>query len=202
MDVAPGAHIPNTGDTVAATRYEHVERRVQSEGVDAAEVAVVVTNDLVCLEIPALDHLVLAAREEVWVARRHGKTANGADVTSECQPQRARSQVPDLDGSVTSAASEPLVVRLDGQAAHPTQMARNDPHQLPRRVPFGLGLLEGCRSPRREAHILRRALRPSCRRCTTLGARRTFKKLHGWPCWRAGLGDLLPWLLCRKLGGN
>lgn len=202
MDVASGAHIPDTGDTIATTRYKHVESRVQGEGVDTAQVAVVVTNDLVCLEIPALDHLVLAAREEVWVAWRHGKTANGADVTSECQPQRSRSQVPNLDGSVTSAAGEPLVVRLNSQTSDPTQMTRNDPHQLPRRVPFGLGLLEGCGSPRREAHILRCALRPSCRRCTTLGARRTFKELHGWPCWRARLGNLLPGLLCRKLGGN
>jgi len=69
VDVASGAHVPDAGDTVAAPSDEDVESGVEGEGVDAAEVAVVVANDFVGFEIPALDHFVLAAGEEIGMAR-------------------------------------------------------------------------------------------------------------------------------------
>jgi len=40
---------------------------VNGQGINTAEVAVVVSNDLVRFQIPAFDHLVVSAREQVWV---------------------------------------------------------------------------------------------------------------------------------------
>ena len=40
------AHVPDAAHGVAAARHEHVERRVQCDGVDAAQVAVVVADHL------------------------------------------------------------------------------------------------------------------------------------------------------------
>lgn len=69
VDIASGAHVPDAGDAIAAACDEYVEGGVEGEGVDAAEVAVVVADHFVGFEIPALDHLVLAAGEKVGMAR-------------------------------------------------------------------------------------------------------------------------------------
>lgn len=76
---------------------------------------VVVPNDLVRLEIPALHHLVFAARKEVRMARRNSKTPNGADVSRQRQLESATAQIPDLDGTICRPTGKPLVVRLDRQ---------------------------------------------------------------------------------------
>lgn len=68
VDVGARAHVPDAGDAVAAAGHEHVERRVQCERVHARQMAMIVTDDLVGLQIPALDHFVLATGEEVGVA--------------------------------------------------------------------------------------------------------------------------------------
>lgn len=59
VDVAARSHVPDTCGTITAACDENIERRVQSESIYAAQVAVVMANNLVRLEIPALDHLVL-----------------------------------------------------------------------------------------------------------------------------------------------
>lgn len=76
----------------------------------------VVPDDLVRLEIPALDHLcavlsahhpdlgvgsssthlVLSAREEIRMPVRHGEATNGRDVTGERELELPTCQVPDL----------------------------------------------------------------------------------------------------------
>lgn len=143
VDVAARAHVPHPHGAVAAARDEHVEGRVQRQRVHAAQVAVVVADDPVGLEIPALDHLVLAAREQVRVPRGYGKAADCGYVSGQSEPQVSRGEIPYLDGAVAGAAGEPLVVRLDGQRPDPAQMARDDPHQLPRGMPLGLDLVCG-----------------------------------------------------------
>lgn len=100
-------------------------------------------DDPVRLEIPALDHLILAAREQVGMPRGHGEATDGGYVPGQGEPQVPRGEIPDLDRAVAGAAGEPLVVRLDGQRPDPAQMAGDDPHQLPRRVPLGLDLVRG-----------------------------------------------------------
>ena len=80
MDVGAGPHVPDAGDAVAAAGDEDVEGGVQGEGVDAAEVAVVVADHLVGFEVPAFDHFVFAAGEEVGVARGDGEASDGGDV--------------------------------------------------------------------------------------------------------------------------
>lgn len=69
MDVAPGTHVPDTGDTVAAAGNKDIEGRVEGEGVDAAQMAMVMADNFVGFQIPAFDHLVLPAGEEVGMAR-------------------------------------------------------------------------------------------------------------------------------------
>ena len=101
VDVAARAHVPYADHAVAAAGAQHVERRVQGQGVHAGQVAVVVADHFVRLQIPALDHLVLAAGEEVGVARGDGEPAHGGDVAGEFEDPRR--QVPDFDGAVPCA---------------------------------------------------------------------------------------------------
>ena len=65
--------------------------------------AVVVPYYFVGFQIPALDLLVFAAGEEVWVSRRDCKAPYSRDMASECEAEGARCEVPDLDSSVASA---------------------------------------------------------------------------------------------------
>ncbi len=141
VDVAARAHVPDPHGAVPAAGDEHVERRVQRQCVHAAQMAVVMTDDSIRLEIPAFHHLVLAAREEVRVSGGYGEATDGRYVPGQGEPQVSRGEVPYLYSAVAGAAGEPLVVRLDGQSPDPAQMARNDSHQLPRRVPLGLDLV-------------------------------------------------------------
>ena len=46
----------------------------------APEMAVVVADDLVLLKVPALDLLVLATREQIWVPVAHHHSTRCADV--------------------------------------------------------------------------------------------------------------------------
>lgn len=81
---------------------------------------VVMADDLVRLEVPALDHLVLAAGEEVWMSWGNGQAAHRRDVAREREAEVPRRQIPNLDGAVAGARSEPFVAGLNGQRAHPT----------------------------------------------------------------------------------
>lgn len=65
------------------------------------------------------------------MARRHREPAYGGNVTSERQPQLTRREIPNFDDAVTGTGCKPFVTRLDGNAAHPTQVPRNDAHELP-----------------------------------------------------------------------
>lgn len=145
MDVAAGAHVPHTSDTIPTSSDEDIERRMQSERINTTEVAMVVADNFVGLQIPALDHFVLTAREEVWMTRRHCEAAHGADVSGQRQAEGTRGQIPDLDSAVSRAAGEPFVAGLDSQGAHPAEVAGDDSHQLPWWMPLGflLLLLEG-----------------------------------------------------------
>ena len=61
--------------------------------------------------------------------------------TGERELERPRGRVPDLDRSVRRPRDEPLVGRVEGEAADPAEVARDDSVQLPRRVPLGAGPL-------------------------------------------------------------
>ena len=79
----------------------------------------VVSDYFVRFEVPAFDHFVFAAREEVGVSWGDGEAAHGADVAGQGEAEGAGREVPDLDRAVACARCEPAVVRLDGQCAHP-----------------------------------------------------------------------------------
>ena len=68
------------------------------------------------------------------MAWRHRKPTYGGDMTGERETQLARREVPYFDDAVPCAGCEPLVARLDGDAAYPTQVPRNDTHELPWRM--------------------------------------------------------------------
>jgi hypothetical protein len=87
-------------------------------------------------------------------------------VTSQGQLQLATSEVPDLrvhvnakhpgfrheaylDHTVPSTSHEPLVTRLDRNAAHPTEMTADNAHKFPWRVVIGLNLARGLASRQR-----------------------------------------------------
>ena len=119
VDVRPCAHIPDPDDAVPTSRGQDVESRVDREGVYTREMAVVVPDDLVGFQVPAFDHFVLAAGEEVGVPRGNGETAHGGDVAGQGEAECAGCEVPDLDGAVAGAGGEPVVVGLDGEGTHP-----------------------------------------------------------------------------------
>ena len=106
------AHIPHTADGVTAARHEHVQRGVQRHSVHAREVAVVLADAPVRLEVPALDHLVLAGGKEVRVPRAHGQRAHGVYVAGERDLQHACGEVPNLNRAVRCARDEPEVARI------------------------------------------------------------------------------------------
>jgi hypothetical protein len=115
------------------------------------------------------------------MARRHRKPPNGGDVTRERQPQLTRREVPDLDDAVPGTGCEPLVARLDGDAAHPSQVPGNNAHELP----WGMvRWLDGaCRFVQREC--LRELGRIGERRHPLLGCRVDgsyhSRRLGRWP---------------------
>ena len=65
------------------------------------------------------------------MSRRHGQTTDGGDVTGERQFERARGEIPNFYDTVPSAGGKPRVSRLDGDAADPAQMARDDADEFP-----------------------------------------------------------------------
>lgn len=52
---------------------------------------------LVLLKVPALHHLVLATRKQIWLPGTDGQTPHCADVPGQGQLEGARGQVPDLE---------------------------------------------------------------------------------------------------------
>lgn len=90
------AHIPDASTRVSATGNEDVECGMKINTKDARQMPVVMTNDLVCFEIPTLDHLVFSGREEIGMSRRDGDATDSVDVTCEREFEGARSEIPDL----------------------------------------------------------------------------------------------------------
>ena len=78
---------------------------------------------------------------------RDGQAADGGDVAGEGELERARGEVPDFDDAVAGAGGEPGVARLDGDAADPAEVARDDADELPggvvRRLYGARRLVEG-----------------------------------------------------------
>jgi len=110
-----------------------MERQV----INGAQMTVIVTDDLVVLQVPALDLPVLAAGEEVGLAAGDGQAAHHAHMTRQGELQLPAGQVPDLDDAVRGAGGEPLVTRLDGAASDPAHVAGYDAVELPWGVPRG-----------------------------------------------------------------
>mmetsp|Transcript_9728 Transcript_9728/g.39391 ORF Transcript_9728/g.39391 Transcript_9728/m.39391 type:complete len:365 (+) Transcript_9728:110-1204(+) len=153
-----GPHVPHPARAVPAASHQHVQRGVQRERVHAGEVTVVVADHLVVLQVPALDHLVEAAREHVGVPVAHRQAHHLLDVTRQRQLELPGGEVPDLNRAIRGSGREPLVGGIHRDASNPTQVARDDAVELPRCVPWGLRPL--AREPRDDlravvVHLLR-----------------------------------------------
>lgn len=72
-----------TSGRISTRGNKDIKRRVKSQSVDTTEMSVVVANDLVGLQIPALDHLVISTREQVRVAWGDSQSTNLSDMS--CQ---------------------------------------------------------------------------------------------------------------------
>lgn len=75
-----GSHVPYSCGGVSSTGDEEVELGVQGQGKHGTEVPMVLPHNLVLLEVPAFDCLVLAAREEIWVPVADGEVSHRVDV--------------------------------------------------------------------------------------------------------------------------
>ncbi len=96
VDLCLGSHVPHASDRVSAGAHQYVERGMERERVAGAQMTMVVTNDLVGLQVPALDLLVLATREQVGVTWADADAPHRAHVASQGELECARGQVPDL----------------------------------------------------------------------------------------------------------
>ena len=124
-------HVPDSRRRVTPTGDQQIELRVQRKGENGAQVTVILADDLVLLEVPALNLLILASREQVWVAVRDPERSHSIDVTGEGQLQLALRQVPELDGSIGRSRDEKLVHRIDGKTAHPASVPADHLGELP-----------------------------------------------------------------------
>lgn len=86
----------------------------------------VLSDDFVLLQVPALDLLVLASGEEVRMTIRDNKPPHRVDVSCEGYLKLACGQIPELYGSVVAARDEKLIHWVDSQAADPTVVTSND----------------------------------------------------------------------------
>ena len=141
VDLRLGPHVPHTRRRIPPRRHQHVERRVQTQRIDARKMAIVLPHDLVRLQVPALDKLVLPRRKQIRMPLTDGQATHRRNVARQRQLQLARRHVPDLDHPVTRPRREPLIVRVHSDAPHPAEMAGHDTHQSPRRMVGRLGLL-------------------------------------------------------------
>mmetsp|Transcript_8387 Transcript_8387/g.21616 ORF Transcript_8387/g.21616 Transcript_8387/m.21616 type:complete len:206 (+) Transcript_8387:550-1167(+) len=135
VDLSLRPHVPDPAAGIPSPREQDVQRRVEGQGVHAAEVAVVVPDDLVVLQVPALDHLVQPAGKHVRVAVAHGEACHLLDVSRQCQLELARRQVPNFDCPVGGTRDEPFVAGIERQGPHPAEVAADDAVKLPRRMP-------------------------------------------------------------------
>ena len=110
---------------------------MESEGEDTGKVPVVVANDAVRFQVPALDHLVLPGGEHVRVALGDGEAANGVDVAGQGEEEGVGGgggelgEGPELDGAVGGAGYEELVEGVDGDGADPAEVAGDHGGELP-----------------------------------------------------------------------
>lgn len=64
MDLVLRAHVPDASHRVAAASHQHVQHRVHVQAEHPRQVAVVMTNDFIVLQIPAC-----TTRSAKWVGK-------------------------------------------------------------------------------------------------------------------------------------
>jgi len=126
VDLGLGTYVPDSGSGVSASGDKDVEGGVDGQAVDTGEVTVVVSDDLVVLEIPALDLLVFSTGEEVGIAGTDTHSTNSGNVSSESQSKGTCGKVPHFDGSICGSSDKPFVTDIDCDTSDPTRVTTND----------------------------------------------------------------------------
>jgi len=136
-----GAHIPDSGCRISAASNQEVKFWVQSQRICTAQMAMIVSDDFILLQIPAFDHLILAAGEEIWMSIWNCQSSHGVDMSSQRDFQLAVDQIPKLDGPVIWPSCKEFVHGIYSDASYPSCVAAYNSLQLPRRVPLHFYLL-------------------------------------------------------------
>jgi hypothetical protein len=67
MNLCLRPHVPDTSCSISTTCHKDIELWMKSQRIDAAEMAVIMSDNLILLEVPAQYLFVLATREQVRV---------------------------------------------------------------------------------------------------------------------------------------
>mmetsp|Transcript_27752 Transcript_27752/g.45766 ORF Transcript_27752/g.45766 Transcript_27752/m.45766 type:complete len:211 (-) Transcript_27752:473-1105(-) len=131
-----GANIPDTARTVTTARKQNIELRMQCETIDATQMPMILSDHAIRGQVPATHLFILAARKHVGRFLGHGQSTHMIDVSGECQLQRARRQLPNLDRAICRASTKPFIRRIDRYSANPTHVTRYHFIQLPWTLPL------------------------------------------------------------------
>jgi hypothetical protein len=91
-------HVPHSYHSITSAGAEDIQGWMERQAVDTRKMSVIMSYDLVRLEIPALDHLVLSTAKQVGMSSRYFDTANAADVPGQGQFELAGCQIPKFSG--------------------------------------------------------------------------------------------------------
>lgn len=79
------SYVPHSGSGVSPTSYEQVQIRVQSTAKDSGQVTVILADDLILFEIPALNLFILADRKQIRTPGRDTNASHSVDVSRKRQ---------------------------------------------------------------------------------------------------------------------
>ena len=111
---------------------------MQRQCITRTQMTMIMANDFVCLQVPALHLLVFTAREQIRMAITHAYASDRTHVTRQRELEAARRQIPYLYNAIAGTCREPLVARIDVHASDPAEMTADHAIQFPWRVPLRL----------------------------------------------------------------
>jgi hypothetical protein len=135
VDLGLGSDVPDTDRGVAAARDQEIKGGMLRKTVNPTQMPMISPDDLILLQIPAENLLILPAGEEVRVLLGDKHIADIVRVARQRQLELSACQVPEFDRAVVGTRNEPLIGWIDVYRADPAVMTRNHLHQLPWGMP-------------------------------------------------------------------
>mmetsp|Transcript_20831 Transcript_20831/g.42466 ORF Transcript_20831/g.42466 Transcript_20831/m.42466 type:complete len:327 (-) Transcript_20831:259-1239(-) len=136
-------HIPNPRHGIPPAGDQQIQRRMEFQRKHPRQMSVIMSNDLIGLQIPTLDHFILRRREEVGMPLAEGQSADGADVSGEGNfegivgSHAGFGEVEYFDDAVASSGGEEGVGGVEGDGADPAEVGGEDGGEFPGGVPGG-----------------------------------------------------------------